>query len=321
LDKRYVIGRITQTIVTLLAVATIMWALVRAIPGDPTSIYLSGQLAPEQVDALKKLWGLDQPLSVQYFKYMKNLIGGDFGISFSYQEPVMTIILPKILNTSLLMLPSMIMVIVVGAIVGSNLGWRRGSKTERIGIILSLFVRSFPIFLSGILFLMLFVHWLGWFPLGGMRTIGKINSGWLEDFLDVTHHLALPITLAFLYFLGDVVMIARTSMLEIIGEEFLDFARARGLSDSKVRKIAMRNSIIPVITYSTILFGFAFSGQVLLEMVFAWPGIGKLMVDSVTMNDYPVAQAIFFIMAFAVITANLVVDLLYGYLDPRISYR
>ena len=110
-------------------------------------------------------------------------------------------------------------------------------------------------------------------------------------------------------------------MLEIIGEEFLDFARARGLSDSKVRKIAMRNSIIPVITYSTILFGFAFSGQVLLEMVFAWPGIGKLMVDSVTMNDYPVAQAIFFIMAFAVITANLVVDLLYGYLDPRISYR
>ena len=109
-------------------------------------------------------------------------------------------------------------------------------------------------------------------------------------------------------------------MLELIGEEFLEFAKARGLSDSKVRKIAMRNAIIPVITYSTIMIGFAFGGQVLLEKVFSWPGLGRLMVNSVTRHDYPVAQAAFFIMAFVVITANLLVDLLYGYLDPRITY-
>ena len=173
--------------------------------------------------------------------------------------------------------------------------------------------------MTGILALMVFSHWLGWLPLSGMKTIGAFGLSWWESFLDVTHHLALPFAVAFVYYVGDVVVIARTSMLELIGEEFLEFAKARGLSDSKVRRIAMRNAIIPVITYSTILIGFAFGGQVLLEMVFAWPGVGRLMVDSVEIHDYPVAQAAFFIMAFIVIVANLIVDMLYGYLDPRIT--
>ena len=116
-------------------------------------------------------------------------------------------------------------------------------------------------------------------------------------------------------------MIARTSILELIGEEFLEFAKARGLPDSKIRRIAMRNAIIPVITYSTIMIGFAFGGQVLLEMVFSWPGVGRLIVNSVQNNDYPVAQATFFLMAFVVVVANLIVDLLYSYLDPRITYE
>jgi len=208
-----------------------------------------------------------------------------------------------------------------GAKIGSILGWARGSKKERIGAVTALFVRSFPIYLSGIIALMLFAHLLGWFPLGGMRTIGLFSQNWLEKFLDTSHHLVLPLTVAVLYFMGDIVVIARTSMLELIGEEFLEFARAKGLGDKRIRKIATRNAIIPVITYSTVMIGFAFGGQVLLETVFSWPGIGRMMVDSVTKHDYPVAQAAFFIMAFGVIGANLIVDLLYGYLDPRITYK
>ncbi len=297
-----------------------MWVLFRLMPGDPTAIYLSGRLSPEDIAALKQLWGLDAPLYIQYFKYILNLFKGDLGLSFFYREPVGNIITPRFINTLMLMGPAMLAAMFTGTVMGSYLGWRRGSKRERVGIIISLIARSFPIYLIGIIALMLFSHYLGWFPLGGMRTIGQISISWLDSFLDVSHHLLLPFAVAFLYYVGDVVMIARTSILELIGEEFLEFARARGLPDSKVRRIAMRNAIIPVITYSTIMIGFALGGQVLLEMVFSWPGIGRLIVESVTRRDYPVAQAAFFIMALGVILSNLIVDLLYGYLDPRITY-
>jgi peptide/nickel transport system permease protein len=295
-----------------------MWLLFRLIPGDPAAVYISGRLSPEDIEGLRKLWGLDEPLYMQYLRYMTNLFRGSLGLSFYYREPVRNIVVPPLINTLMLMGPAMVIAIINGAVLGCYLGWRRGSRRERLGIILSLFVRSIPIYLSGTVALMLFSNFLGWFPLGGMRTIGRITSSWVGNFLDVCHHLMLPLAVAILYAIGDVVVVARTSMLEIMEEEFLEFARARGLSDSRVQKIAMRNAIIPVITYSAIMIGFAFGGQVLLENVFSWPGIGRLMVDSVTRLDYPVAQATFFIMALAVITGNLIVDLLYSYLDPRI---
>jgi peptide/nickel transport system permease protein len=319
--NRYAVRRVTETILILFAVLIIMWLMFRLIPGDPAGMFISGRLTPEEIDALRKSWGLDAPLYVQFLNYLKNLFKGDFGISFYYREPVMKVITTTFLNTLLLMGPPMIMAMVIGTMVGSSLGWRRGSKWEKVGVLLSLFFRSFPIYQSGIIAIMLFSFYLGWFPLGGMRTIGLISFSWLEKFWDVTHHLALPLAVAFLYYIGDVVVIARTSMLELIGEEFLEYAKARGLSPSKVRKIAMRNAIIPVVTYSTIMVGFAFGGQVLIEVVFSWPGLGRLLVDSVARHDYPIAQAGFFIMALGVIVANLIVDLLYGYLDPRITYE
>jgi peptide/nickel transport system permease protein len=309
LQGKYALTRVTHTVITLFIVLIIMWVLFRSIPGDPAAIFISGRLSPEDIEALRHQWGLDAPLFTQFLNYLKNLLTGSFGISFYYREPVMGIIAPRFANTLILMGPAMIMAIVCGAMLGSHLGWKRGSKRERLGAILSLFARSFPIYLSGIIALMIFTHLLGWFPLGGMRTIGRFYSSWLDNFLDVTHHLALPLMVAFLYYIGDVVVIARTSMLELIGEEFLQFSKAKGLPDSRVRKIAM------------VMIGFAFGGEVLLETDFSWPGIGRLMVNSVTRHDYPVAQASFFIMAVVVIVMNLVVDLLYVYLDPRIAYE
>jgi peptide/nickel transport system permease protein len=321
LSGRYVVSRVVQTLLILFMVLSLMWILFRGLPGDPASMYISGRLSPDDIEAIRKLWGLDAPLHVQYFSYIRNLFKGDFGISFYYRESVFRIIGPRFLNTLMLMGPAMIMSIILGTVLGSYLGWKRGSKRERVGVILSLFMRSFPIYLSGILALMLFTHYLGLFPLGGMRTIGGTHLSWFQQFLDMTHHLVLPLVVAIIYFMGDIVVISRTSMLELIGEEFLQFARARGLTDSKVRRIALRNAIIPIVTYSTIMVGFAFGGQVLLEIVFSWPGIGRLMVNSVMRTDYPVAQAAFFIMAAAVIVANLIVDLLYCYLDPRITFE
>jgi peptide/nickel transport system permease protein len=317
----YIASRTTQTILTLFAVLIITWLLFRLIPGDPAAIYVSGHLTPEDIKALRRLWGLDAPLYMQFFRYIINFFNGNFGISFYYREPVMTVLIPRLINTLILMGPPIIMATILGTVLGSYLGWERGTIREGLGVILSLFSRSFPIYITGIIGLMLFSHYLGWFPLGGMRTIGRIPSSWVGKFLDSTHHLMLPLAVALLYYIGDVIMIARTSILEITGEEYIEFARAKGLSNSRIRRIAMRNAIIPIVTYSTILIGFALGGQVLLEMVFAWPGIGRLMVESVTRRDYPVSQAAFFIMAVGVIVGNLIVDLLYGYLDPRISYE
>lgn len=318
---KYIARRILQTVLTLLAVLIMTWLLFRLIPGDPASIYVSGHLTPEDIKALRRLWGLDASLYVQFFRYLINCFHGNFGISFYYREPVVAVVIPRLINTLILMGPPIIMAIILGTVLGSYLGWEKGSVREGIGVILSLFSRSFPIYLTGIIGLMLFSHYLGWFPLGGMRTIGGIRASWVGRFIDTSHHLMLPLAVALVYYIGDVVMIARTSILEIIGEEYLEFAKARGLPSSKIRRIAMRNAIIPVVTYSTIMIGFALGGQVLLEMVFAWPGIGMLMVESVTRRDYPVSQAAFFIMAVGVIVGNLLVDLLYGFLDPRITYE
>ena len=194
-----------------------------------------------------------------------------------------------------------------------------GKLREKIGVILGLLMQSFPIFVSGIFVLMVFSYWLGWFPLGGIRSAEHQAWTGIPKVWDVLRHLILPLAVAVLCYIGDIMMISRTSMLELIGEEFLEFSKARGLPDSKVRKIAMRNAILPVLTYSTIMIGFAFGGQVIIEVVFSWPGIGRLMVDSVSTHDYPVAQATFFIMAVVVIVMNLVMDLAYVFLDPRIA--
>ena len=321
MQSKYIFARIGQTILTLFVVLGILWVLFRALPGDPTAIYISGRLSQEDIDLLRKSFGLDEPIYRQFFKYIFNFLRGDFGISFHFREPVINVLKTHLANTFILMAPAMLAAFFGGVMIGSRLGMKRGTIKERIGVIFSLFVRSFPIYLSGIICLMVFAHYLGWFPLGGMRTIGLFSDSWLENSLDIAYHVILPLSVAALYFVGDIVVIARTSMLELLGEEFLEFAKGKGLGEKKVRKIAMRNALIPVITYSTVMIGFAFGGQVLLEIVFSWPGIGRLMVESVSRLDYPMAQASFFVMALAVILGNLVIDLFYGYLDPRITYE
>ncbi|MBW2058496.1 MAG: ABC transporter permease [Deltaproteobacteria bacterium] len=319
LQGRYVVSRVLQTILTLLVVLTLMFFLFRLVPGDPTAMYVSGRLAPEEIEAIREAWGLNDPIYIQYFRYVGNLLKGNLGRSFFYRDDVVAIITPRIFNTLILMGPAMLATVVLGIMAGSYLGWKHGSKTEKAGVIFSLLARSFPVFVSGVFAMMFLSFYLDLFPLGGMRTVEAKGLTWWQEFLDVAHHMALPFVVTILYNVGDVLMIARTSIIELIGEEFLSFARARGLSPSKIRRIAVRNAIIPVLTYSTIMIGFAFGGQVLVEVVFSWPGVGRLMVDSVTRHDYPVAQATFFLMAMVVIVLNLVMDLIYVYLDPRIA--
>jgi peptide/nickel transport system permease protein len=320
---RYIAGRLVQTIATLFAVLTLMWGMFRLIPGDPTSIFLgSGELPPQAIAALRESWGLDAPLYRQYLDYIGNLLTGDLGMSFYYRRPVLDVLMPMLWNTILLMGVAMVLATVIGVAAGAYLGWKRGQRIEEIASLLVLIPRSLPIFWIGIMLLMIFSYGLSWFPIGGLRTPAFIPETWIEELpgYDLARHMVLPVLTSVIYFVVDPLMIMRTSMLEVIEEDFITFARARGLHDETVRLIAARNALGPVLTYLAIMVSFAFGGQVLVEVIFSWPGMGSLMVNSIAQRDYPVAQAAFFLMAVITITLNLVIDVLYTFLDPRIRY-
>lgn len=320
----YAARRAIHTAVTLALLLAFMYVLFRLIPGDPTTLLLgTGDLTPEAREHLRALWGLDQPQLQQFLTYARNLVTGDLGLSFYYRRPVLDVVWPMLLNTLVLMTPVVVLAITIGVALGTWLGWRRGDRVEEIGAVLALIPRALPVFWIGIVLMTLFAYQLRWFPISGMRQPFFYAETWWQrlPFFDLAQHLVLPVAAGVLASMADPLMIQRTALIEVRHEDFMLLARARGLSERAQRRLARRNALLPVLTYSAIMVGFAFGGQVLLEVVFTWPGMGRLMVNSVSQRDYPVAQATFFLMAAVVIALNLVVDLAYGWLDPRIRYE
>lgn len=321
MSVRRPLSRLAQSALTLWAVATLIFFMFRLLPGDPTTALLgTGQLSPDAVAALRQEWRLDDPLPLQYVRYLGNILTGTFGLSFVYRQPVGDVIGPALANTALLMGPALAIAIVAGIVGGSWLGWCRGGLWEGIGSLVVLVPRAVPAFWIGIVLLLVFSYRLDWFPGGGMRTPAFVPETDLEALpgYDVARHLVLPVAAAALYFVSDPLMVMRTAMIESRSQDFVAFARARGLTERGVLRIARRNALLPVITYIGIMVSFAFGGQVLLEIVFSWPGMGRLLVASVTQRDYPVAQAAFLLMALLVVVVNLLTDLAYAALDPRI---
>lgn len=317
----YAARRVAHTAVTLVLLLVFMYVLFRLIPGDPTTILLgTGELPLEAQQRLRELWGLDRPQWQQFLAYAGNLLTGDLGTSFYFRRPVTEVVAPMLWNTLVLMTPVVVLSILLGVAAGTWLGWRRGERIEEIGAVLALIPRALPVFWIAIVLLALFAYELRWFPIGGMRETFFFPETWYQElpFFDLARHLVLPVAAGVLASMADPLMIQRTALIEVRHEDFMTLARARGLSERAQRRLARRNAILPVLTYSAIMVGFAFGGQVLLEVVFSWPGMGRLMVSSVSQRDYPVAQASFFLMAAVVIALNLLVDLAYGWLDPRI---
>lgn len=321
--RHFFIRRLVQTVLVLWAVLTLMFFLFRLMPGDPVSMLVSLDLDEVAQQRIRADWGLDKPLSVQYALYLKNLLRADFGTSFFYARPVWEAIFDQLRNTLILMVVSVLAALALSVPLGAYLGWKRGGRVERAAVLLPLVIRSVPIFWAGILFLMVFAYWLQAFPVGGMLSPEFSQPPfprflWTTDFL---RHFTLPFVCATLYLIPEPLMIMRTSTLEVKGEEFLDLLKAKGMSEAGVIRHAARNSLLPVVSWTTLMASFAFGGQVLLEVVFSWPGIGREMVLAVSRQDFPVAQATFFLMAFVVIGMNFILDMVYGLLDPRIVYR
>ena len=322
--RRYIIRRLVQVAVIFFIILTLLFLLFRLAPGDPVSRMVDPDMTAEAAELLISELGLDQPLSIQYLYFLKNFFTGHFGYSFNYGQPVVSIILDRLPNTILLFTTSVILAALVGVFLGKIASWEKGSKKDVWMTIGALASHTVFVPWLALILIWIFAYKLGWFPITGMISEEvwlDPDSGPLAKLLDILHHMGLPLVTLFLIHFGSYLLIMRTSMLETLKEDYILTARAKGLSEKAVRNNhAAPNAALPVVTTVGINLAFSINGGALTETVFTWPGIGRELVFSVSNNDYPLAQACFLLIALVVLVANLVVDIIYAYLDPRIRY-
>lgn len=316
--------RIFTMVIMILLVSTMIFFLFRTMPGDPTAFIVDPSIPKEARDQLLERYGLNDSLWKQYTIFLKDLVRLDFGNSFFYGRPVTVIIKDLIPATLILMFTAMLFAYIIGILGGAWMAWKRGTKLESFGITISLIFRSAPSFWVGLMMILIFAVRLKWFPGQGMRTSGYTGETFREIFLtlDFLKHLILPSIVAGLYFVATPLLIMRNSMLEVLSEDYIEMAHAKGLKESKILyRHAARNALLPVITAGALFIGSAMGGLVLIEYVFSWPGLGREIQRAVVRHDYPLAQGAFIIIASLVMFMNLVADVLYVILDPRISYK
>ena len=291
------------------------------MPGDYLSVLAMSGADEATLDRLRAEWGLDEPLYVQYYHYVSNMLSGDMGVSHRTRQPVLTVTGTAILNSFILIAPAITVAYLIGSVFGTAMGVNRGSKLEKHGIIPVTVFGTVPGFFLGVLFLILFSFYLGWLPSGGMMTIGSGQMGYLEMMMtiDFWKHFILPFLTIVLNLLYLPTLTMRTSTVEILGQDFIRYHRAKGLRKSTQLKHIMKHASLPIITLYPISMSRAIGGLVVIEMVFNWPGIGYLLLQSVFQRDYPVVQFVFFLIAIWVILGNYVVDLLYSVIDPRVT--
>jgi peptide/nickel transport system permease protein len=321
--KRFLLNRLLVSLLTIFTLATILFLVFRLGPTDPTLAVMGDVSSPEMRAVLTERFGLDKSLWEQYVIYMWNLAQGDMGTSFVYGQPVSQLIGGRLLNTVVLMLPSLVLAYGFGAVAGAYIAWRRGGTLEVTTVTTSIIFRSGPIFWVAIMFIYIFSIQLGWFPQSHMRTPGYSGGDglWVYFSWDFLHHLILPMVVMALYYSCYPLLIMRTSMLEVMGEDFIDLAKAKGLSENRVLfRHAMRNSLLPIVTSISGIAALAIGGSVLIENVFSWPGLGRMIVAAVQDSDFPLAQGCLLLLGITVIIGNFAVDLLYGVFDPRIRY-
>ncbi len=319
---KYIGKRVILAFFTLLILVSIVFFMFRVIPGDPISMYIDSGLDQESQQLMMEMYGLDKSVPEQYVIYLKGLFTGDLGNSFTYSKPVTEVIGERFLNTLVLTTTSLIIAFSVGIFGGSFLAWHRNSKIDLFGTILALIIRCAPVFWTGMILLSIFAFKLEWLPLGGMTTVGSnFTSFWDKIFsLDFLKHLILPAMTSALYSMATPTLLMRTSMLEVVKEDYIELAFAKGLTEKQIRRRhAMRTALLPVVTIFAVQAGMAIGGSVLVETVFRWPGMGREIVLAVGSRDYPMAQGAFLFIGLATITFNLVADILYAYLDPRVS--
>jgi peptide/nickel transport system permease protein len=309
-----------SSLITLIGVAVILFVLFRLMPGDPTAQVISPALDQAAQARLKHAFGLDLPMWQQFFVYIRNMLTLQWGQSFTTGQPVADLLGHWLLNTMLLMSAGLVL---IGVVLGILMAARRGGVLDHLATVAGLVFQAAPPFVIAIVLLIAFSYKLELLPSSGMVAAGTDDNGiWtMLTSADFLKHLILPtITISAVY-VATPMLVMRDSMLEVLGSDFVEFARAKGLKPARVLfGHAARNALLAVVTVSSLILGFAIGGQIVIETVFSWPGMGKAMVDAALQHDYPVAQAAFFLMAVVVIVMNLLTDLSYSLLDPRIRF-
>lgn len=303
----YIVRRLLLTFPVLLGVSVLVFSMIRLVPGCPALAIAGVHASPEFVEHIREEFGLDKPVLIQYVIFMSKLLQGDLGISTHSRRPVTTEIWDRFPNTVELTIASLVIASLIGIIAGVISATKQYSIFDNASMFVALFGVSVPVFWLGLMLMLLFSVILGWLPATGRGTI---------------LHLTLPsITLAAAS-TAIIARMTRSSMLEVLHQDFINTARAKGLREQiVVYKHALKNALIPVVTIIGLRFGTLLSGAVLTETVFAWPGVGRLMVDSIMARDYPVVQGAVLLFAVTFVFVNLFVDILYSFLDPRIRYE
>ena len=316
--------RLGHLVLVLWAVTSLTFVLFRLMPGDPTLNFLSPNFSEETRATLLRSFGLDRSLWEQYVIYMGNLLRGELGQSFLQGKSVAALLTEALPNTVILTLVSLSAAYAFGIVAGAFLAFRRGGAVEALGIPSALATRAAPEFWLGMLLLAALSFQAGWFPTGGALSPGQELGGVAARLVsaDFWWHLALPALTLTLYSQGLPLLLMRATMLEVMGDEFIVMARMKGLSRwSVIMRHAARNALLPVATAFALGLGASIGGNVVVETVFAWPGIGRVLVQAVQSADYPLAQGAFILIAAVLVTMNTLADLAYVALDPRVSVR
>jgi ABC-type dipeptide/oligopeptide/nickel transport system permease component len=315
----YVIKRGFFALVTIFVAITINFFLFRVLPGNAvTDLSRVPQANPQLRRALTVQFGLDKPKWEQYFIYLKNLVHGNMGVSFTYQQPVSHLLIADLKNTIPMVTVGTLLAIVVGVFTGVLSAWRRGSPPDHVSTNLAIFAYAFPTQWLGLMLLIVFA---GVLPAGGMSNPFLLTpEPFWQHLADIGEHMILPAATLTLTAYGSYTLVVRSSLLETLGEDYILTARAKGLPMRRiVWQHAVRNALLPMVTLIALNLGFIVGGALLIEVIFSWPGIGLAMYDAILQRDYPMLQGGFLILTVSVILLNFASDLLYFKLDPRIT--
>lgn len=317
----FLAGRSVKAVIVVIAIIIFQFVLIRLAPGDPASVIAgqSGAADPLFMEQLRAQFGLDRPMHEQLLIYLRDMATLDLGFSHRQQQPVATLIAERLPATLLLTLTAFAFAVAAGVALGVMAASRVGRAADSVITVLALTFYATPIFWVGLLLVLIFSVWLEWLPSFGMFTVGAELTG-LAYAADVARHLVLPALTLGLFFLAIYARLARASMLEVADQDFVRTARAKGVPEGRiVRAHVLRNALLPVITFAGIQAGQLVGGSILVETVFAWPGIGRLAFDALLARDYPTLLGVFFCTAVMVVVFNLITDLLYAVVDPRVE--
>ncbi|MDP4096444.1 ABC transporter permease [Paenibacillus sp. P96] len=320
--KQYIVRRLLQMIPTLIGISIIVFAISAMVPGD----YITGtgnpNMTAEKEAQLRHIYGLDQPEYKRYFIWMGNMLQGNMGESLQHKQPVTQVISNYVWNSVIIAFFSLIFSWIIAVFAGVFSAKFQYSLFDKLVTLFIFLCMSLPSFFIGLLLIKIFALDLGWFPVGGMTTAGQSHAGSWAYVLDVAEHMFLPVLVLTMLSTGSLTRYFRTSMLEVIRQDYIRTARAKGLKERTVIfKHALRNALIPAITLLGFELPALFGGAIILEKVFVWPGVGQVYLESITMRDYPFMLGFTIFLAILTLLGNLLSDVLYGVADPRIRLK